>query len=97
MFRRRPLQLPAASRQASERLDCLSEEDLQARSAVLAYVVGEGHHDETILALARQFSPRSHSAAVERAIRDLVGEGLLAIDAGRVVPSESWLTDFLHS
>jgi len=71
-------------------------EELRARFAVLAYVVGEGHHDETVLALARRFSPSGNSAAVEMAVRDLVGEGLLTIDSGKVVPARAWLTDHVN-
>jgi hypothetical protein len=71
---------------------CPSYEGLRARFAVFAYVVGEGHHDETIFALARRFSPSADSSAVEMAVRDLVAEGLLSIDGGRVVPAPAWLT-----
>ena len=78
---------------APDPLSCPSYEELRARSAVLAYVVGEGHHDETVLALARKFSPNAGSTAVEQAVRDLVGQLLLTIDRGRVVPGPAWLGD----
>ena len=69
-----------------------SYEEPRIRSEILAYVIDEGHHDETILSLARRFSPSADSDAVERAVRDLVGEKLLRIDRGRVVPGEASLT-----
>jgi hypothetical protein len=75
---------------------CSSYEELRARSAVLAYVVGEGHEDETIFELAWQFSPSPDSAAVEGAIRDLVGEELLTIEAGKVVSGSAWVSDLVN-
>jgi len=75
---------------------CSSYEELRARSAVLAYVVGEGHEDETIFELAWKFSPNRDSAAVERAIRDLVGEELLTIDGGKVVSGSAWVSDLVN-
>lgn len=78
---------------APDPLGCESYEELRARSAVLAYVVGEGHHDETILGLAQMFSATADGAAVERAVRDLVGEWLLAINGGKVVPGRAWPSD----
>lgn len=62
-----------------------SYEDLRAQSVVLAYVVGEGHHDKTIVELACRFS-EGEGSAVERAVRDLVAGGLLSIDRGKVIP-----------
>src|SRR6478672_4114942 len=64
-------------------LACHSYEELRVQSAVLAYVVGEGHHDQTILELAMELSPATDSDAVGRAVRDLVGEALLTIDGGK--------------
>jgi len=66
-------------------LACPSYEDLRIQSAVLGFVVGEGHHDLTIFELAHRFS-QDEGNAVERAVRDLVGVGVLTIEAGKVVP-----------
>jgi hypothetical protein len=74
---------------------CPSYEDLRVRSAILAYVVGESYHDLTILDLAVELSPTDDSDAVERAVRDLVGEELLSIDGGKVVPGQTWTMDLL--
>lgn len=93
MLRRRPDRTSAPA--VPDPLAC-SYEELQARSAVLAYVVGEGHHDETIFALAREFSPSPESAAVESAVRDLVAERLLSIEAGKVLPGSAWLSDLVN-
>lgn len=75
---------------ALDPLACSSYEDLRARSAIHAYVVGERHEDETIFELARKFSASPDSAAVERTVRDLVAAGLLTIDRGKVVPGPAW-------
>jgi hypothetical protein len=65
---------------------CPSYEDMRTQAAILGLVVGEGHHEATIFELARRYSDASDDDAVERAVRDLVGSGLLSIDAGKVVP-----------
>jgi hypothetical protein len=69
-------------------LTCPSYDDLLVESGVLGYVVGDGHHDKTAPDLGRIFSGgnRNTSAAVERAVRELVGAGLLRIERGRVLP-----------
>lgn len=77
-------------------LACPSYEELRARSAILAYVVGEGHEDESIFELARKFSPSPDSDAVERAVRDLIGERLLTIEAGKVGPGPAWVSDLVN-
>ena len=33
---------------------------------------------------------------VEPGVRDLVGEGLLSVEGGRVVPTRAWLTDLVN-
>jgi hypothetical protein len=75
-----------APRKGARRLACPSYEDLRIQSALLGYVLGEGHHEETIFELARRFSTDGEGDAVERAVCDLVGGRLLSIDAGKVVP-----------
>lgn len=78
---------------APDPLSCPSYEELRARMAILAYVVGESHEDETIFQLAWKFSPSPDNTAVERAVRDLVGEGLLTIDVGKVQAGPGWTSD----
>jgi len=78
---------------APDELACPSFDEVRIHSAVLAYVVGEGHHDETIFGLALMFSPGPESAAVEMAVRDLVGEHLLKIEGGKVTPGRTWHPD----
>lgn len=69
---------------------CLSDDDLRIQSAVLTYVVGEGHHDKTIIELAWELAPHDDdSDAVERAIRELVGARLLSMKKGEVVPGRA--------
>lgn len=73
-------------------LSCPSYDDLRMESAVFCYVVGEGHHDKTIPELSWELSSLSDGVegdAVERAVREFVGAGLLRIDGGRVVPVQS--------
>jgi hypothetical protein len=68
-------------------LPCPSGDDLRIQSAILCYVLGEGHREETIPQLARRFSSEDGEGdAVERAVRELVGAGLLRIERGKVVP-----------
>jgi hypothetical protein len=67
-------------------LACPSYEDMRIQSAILGFVVGEGHNDLTIFELACRYSHANNGDRVERAVRDLVGSGLLSIDAGKVVP-----------
>jgi hypothetical protein len=69
-------------------LACLSYDDIRSQSTVLAHVIGEGHSDETILDLALHLS-LDEGDSVERAVRDLVGGGMLRIDKGKVVPALS--------
>ncbi len=76
---------------AGSPLACPSYEDLRIQSAILGYVVGEGHHEETIFELARKFSEDGEDDAVERGVRDLVGAGLLRIEGARVVPGRTSL------
>lgn len=38
----------------------------------------------------------SDSGAVEGAVRDLVAEGLLTIEGGKVVPGSAWVSDFVN-
>jgi hypothetical protein len=83
----------ARRRRAPDPLADPPYEELSVRSAVLAYVVGEGHHDETIFALADWFSPSGDSDVVERAVRDFVGAELLTIRGGKVNPGRAWLAD----
>lgn len=64
---------------------CPSYEDLRIQSVITAYVIGEGHHDETIFELANRFSP-DEGDAVERAVRDLIAGGVLSMNRGKVVP-----------
>ncbi len=68
---------------------CPSYDDMRTQAAVLGLVVGEGHHGLTIYELARRYSAAGDGDAVERAVRDLVGQGLLSIDAGKVVPGQA--------
>ena len=70
---------------ATGEIACLSYEDIRTQAAILGFVVGESHHDLTIFELACRFS-RDERDAVERAVRDLVGAGMLNIDGGKVVP-----------
>ncbi len=81
---------------APDPLICPSYEELRARSAILAYVVGEAHHGETIFTLAQKFSLSTDSTDVEVAVRDLVGEGLLTIEGGRVVAGSAWVSDLVN-
>jgi hypothetical protein len=69
----------------TDALACPSYEDLRIQAVVMAYLLGEGRFDETIFELANRFSP-DEGDAVERAVRDLVGAGVLSIDGGKVVP-----------
>lgn len=89
MVLRRRLEEPARLA-AADQLACPSYDEVRVHSALLAYIVGEGHHDETIFTLALMFSPGPESAAVELAIRDLVGEHLLTIKRGKVAPGRTW-------
>ncbi len=77
----------------TEALACPSYEDMRIQSAILGFVIGEGQHNLTIFELARKFAPNPASAAVEQAVRDLVGQLLLTIDRGRVAPGPASLGD----
>ena len=69
-------------------------EDEKAQRAVLALVLFEHPDHRTIPNLARELNAAEDFAAsdaAERAIRDLVGVGLLRCDGGRVLPTEAAL------
>lgn len=69
-------------------------EDEKAQRAVLALVLFEHPDHRTIPGLARELNAAegfAASDAVERAIRDLVGVGLLRCDGGRVLPTAAAL------
>jgi hypothetical protein len=70
-------------------------DDLLVQSAVLAHVVAEGNHDQTIFELAQKFSLTPAGDAVERAVRDMVGAELLSLARGKVVPGRVWFSDLL--
>lgn len=73
---------------------CPSYDDLKTELEILTYVVGEGHHDKTIIELALEFSESDDEGhAVERAVRELVGARLLSMNRGRVVPGKAALAD----
>lgn len=79
-------------RGTADALACSSYDDLRIQLVVLSYVIGEGCHDETIFELACRFST-DDGDAVERAVCDLVGGGVLSIDRGKVVPGRAALAD----
>lgn len=67
-------------------------EDEKAQRAVLALVLFEHPDHRTIPDLARELNAaEDFNDAVERAIRDLVGVGLLRCERGRVLPTEAAL------
>jgi len=69
-------------------------EDEKAQRAVLALVLFEHPDHRTIPDLARELNAAEDfmaGDAVERAIRDLVGVGLLRCERGRVLPTEAAL------
>lgn len=69
-------------------------EDEKAQRAVLGLVLFEHPHHPTICDLSRELNAAedfASSDAVERAIRDLVGVGLLRCDGGRVLPTAAAL------
>lgn len=65
-------------------------EDALVESVVLAYVVGERPEGVTIPMLALRFSAEfdqgDTGSAVERAVRELVRDGRLHMQGGKVVP-----------
>ena len=67
-------------------------EDVLVESVVLAYIVTECPDGVTIPALALRFNAEfdqgASGSAVERAVRELVRDGRLQIQAGRVVPPD---------
>lgn len=70
-------------------LFCPSYEALRIQFAILGYVVGEGHHDETVAGLLRRYSLANGGAeddAVKRSFLDLIARAMLCIDGGKVVP-----------
>ena len=80
---------------APERHASASYDEPSLRFAIVDYVVLQGHSNETIFSLAQMFSPSPRSDAVERHIRDLVGEGLLMIDGCKVKAGPAWTTELL--
>ena len=65
--------------------------DLREQAVVLSHVLALGERRARILDLARELDARPgdfrRPAAVERAIRDLTGVGLVEIESGLVVPT----------
>ncbi len=64
-------------------------EDTQAQRAVLALVLDQHPATLTICEIAREFSSEGDEA--ERAIRDLVGAGLLRCEGASVLPTRAAL------
>jgi hypothetical protein len=66
-------------------------EDMLLEANILSYLVNERPEGETIPELSRRFSPDVEGGeigdGVERAVRELVGTGLLCIERGKVIPS----------
>lgn len=83
----------AQSKDELAALACPSYDALRIQSAVLAYIVREGRHEETIIDLAWKFAPHDDSATVERAVRELIGARLLSMEKGKVVPGRAALAD----
>jgi hypothetical protein len=65
-------------------------DDARAQRAVLSLVLAEHPAQLTIFELAREVS-RDESDAAERAIRDLVGVGLLRCEGASVLPTRAAL------
>jgi hypothetical protein len=67
-----------------------TSEDIRVESAVLAYIVAERPQGVIIPALALRFAAEfdqgSSGLAVERAVRELVRDGRLRMQGGKVVP-----------
>jgi hypothetical protein len=63
-------------------------EDTQAQRAVLAFVLDQHPATLTICEIAREFSEADET---ERAIRDLVGAGLLRCEGASVLPTRAAL------
>jgi hypothetical protein len=64
-------------------------DDTQAQRAVLALVLDQHPATLTICEIAREFSSEGDEA--ERAIRDLVGAGLLRCEGASVLPTRAAL------
>jgi hypothetical protein len=73
----------------TRKIACPSYWDMCTQAMILGTVIGEGRHDLTILELARRSSDTGAGDAVERAVRDLAGTGLLSIDTGKIVPGQA--------
>jgi hypothetical protein len=65
-------------------------DDARTQRAVLSLVLAEHPAQLTIFELAREVS-RDESDAAERAIRDLVGVGLLRCEGASVLPTRAAL------
>jgi len=72
-----------------------AEEDARAEGAVLAFILDEHPDHLTLLELSRVLndgpSDFARKDAVERAIRELVGGGLLHCQGGLVIPTHAAL------
>lgn len=66
----------------------ISDEDAMVGRAVLSLVVSMYPARFTIVELARQLSKDPADSAVERAVRDLVGAGLLHCDGRRIMATQ---------
>ncbi len=67
-----------------------ADEDTQAQQAVMAFVLDQHPATLTICEIAREMSS-GEGDEVERAIRDLVGAGLLRCDGASVLPTRAAL------
>jgi hypothetical protein len=61
-------------------------EDIRIQSAILNYVIAEGHHDDAVSVLLERCSLKYGREDAARAVLDLLVRGVLSIDAGNVVP-----------
>ncbi len=68
-----------------------NEEAARVERALLAFLLAEHPTRLTICELARELSPDSESSAVERAVRDLVGVGLLRCQGAYALPTNAAL------
>ncbi len=81
---------------ASSHRDCgcdlppTESDDARAQRAILAFVLDQHPAALTIREIAREFSS-SEGAEAERAIRDLVGAGLLRCEGASVLPTRAAL------
>lgn len=68
-----------------------NEKTARVERALLSFILAEHPAQLTICELARELNPDSESSAVECAVRDLVGVGLLRCQGAYVLPTNAAL------